>query len=69
MFDKNTILRSALLSTMLVMRGLVSQEAGMDDDRDAANALWEWSLSGIQAATVFGLVIALCIGARILGYP
>jgi len=41
----------------------------MDDDRDAANALWEWSLSGIQAATVFGLVIALCIGARILGYP
>ncbi len=42
----------------------------MNEDReDPANALWEWSLSGPQAASIFGLIIALCIGARVLGYP
>lgn len=42
----------------------------MNDDRDdPANALWEWALSGSQAAVLFGLIVTLCVGARILGYP
>ncbi len=42
----------------------------MDENRnDPAGALWEWSLTGAQAASIFGLVVALCVGARLLGYP
>ncbi len=41
----------------------------MDENRDdPANALWEWALSGAQAISLFGFVIALCVGARMLGY-
>ncbi len=41
----------------------------MNDDRnDPANALWEWSLSAVQAGTLFGLIVTLCVGARLLGY-